>query len=84
MRVPLVDNECKVVIYGVDVDLDDELNEGLKASGVRVMGVKRLRARGQPIETVVVTFKGKQVLEALMFGYLHFRVKGYVLRLIRC
>ena len=30
------------------------------------------------------TFRGKQVLEAVTFGYMHFRVKVYVLRPIRC
>ena len=43
---PLEDTECKGVdskgvIIGVDVDVD-ELNEGLKAGGVRVVGGKRL------------------------------------------
>ena len=32
------------------------------------MEVKRLRARGMPMETVVVTFRGMQVTEAVTFG----------------
>ena len=52
--------------------------------GVKTVGVKWLKSRGQPIETVVVTFKGKQIPEALTFGYAQFRVKEYVPQLIQC
>ena len=45
---------------GVEVDLnDEELLEGLKAAGVKVVRVQRLRVSGVPMETVVVTFRGK-------------------------
>ena len=85
MGVPPEKNECKVVLHGVDVELvDDELIEGLKAGGVKVVEVKRLRARGMLVETVVVTFRGQQVPEAVTFGYMRFKVKVYVLRPIRC
>ena len=41
MGVPLYENECKGAIHGVDVELDDdELIEGLKAGGVKFVGVK--------------------------------------------
>ena len=46
--------------------------------------MKRLRAIGMPMETVVVTFRGKHVPEAVTFGYMRFRVKVYVPRPIRC
>ena len=83
MGVPPDENDCKGVIHGVDVELDvDELNEGLKAGGVKVMGVKSLRARG--METVVVTFKVKLVPKAVTFKYMCFRVKVYVPRPITC
>ena len=36
------------------------------------------------METVVVTFRGKQVPEEVTFGYMRFRVKVYVPRPIRC
>ena len=40
MGVPR-ENECKGVIHGVEVDLNDkELIEGLKAAGVKVVGVR--------------------------------------------
>ena len=70
----------------MDVELDeDELIQGLKADGVMVVVVKRLRARGLSIETVVVTgVRRKPVLEAVTFGYMGFRIKVYVLRPIRC
>ena len=85
MGVPSDEKECKGVIHGVEVDLDDEeLIEGLKAAGVKEVMVQRLRSRGMPMETVVVTFRGKQVPESVMFGYMRFRVKVYVLRPIRC
>ena len=75
MGVPREENECKGVIHGIEVELDDdELIEGLKAAGVKVVGVQRLRTRGMPMETVVVTFKGKQVPESVSFGYMRFRV----------
>ena len=73
--VPPQENECNGVIHGVDVELvGDELIEGLKKGGVKVVGVKRLRDRGLPMETVMVTFRGKQVPEAMTFGYIRFRV----------
>ena len=40
--------------------VDEELIEGLKAGEVKIMEVKRLRARGMPMETVVVTFRGSR------------------------
>ena len=81
MGVPREENESKGVMHGVEVELDDEeLIEGLKAAGVKVVGVQRLRSRGMPMETVVVTFRGKQVLESVSFGYMRFRVKVYVPR----
>ena len=63
---------------------DEELIQGLKAAGVKVVGVQRLRSRGVPMETVVVTFRGKQVPEAVTFGYMRSRVKVYMSRPIRC
>ena len=64
------------VIHGVEVDLnDEELSEGLKVVGVKVVGVQRLRSRGVPMETVVVTFREKHVPESVTFGYMRFRVK---------
>ena len=62
MGVQSEENECKRVIHGVVQELDDEeLIEGLKAASVKVVGVQRLRSREMPMETVVVTFRGKQV-----------------------
>ena len=84
MGLPREENECKGV-HGGEVDLnDEELVEGLKAAGVEGVRVQRLRARGVPMETVVVTFRGKQVPESVTFGYMRFRVKVYVPRPIRC
>ena len=81
MAVPLDENECKAVIHGVDVELDeDESIAGLKADWFNVLGMKRLRTRGLPM----VTFRGKQVPEAVTFGYMCFSVKVYVPRPIRC
>ena len=45
---------------------DEELVEGLKAAGVKVVRVKRSSARGVPMVTVVVTFRGKQVPESVI------------------
>ena len=59
MGVPPEENECKRVIHGVDVELvDEELIDGMKAGEVKVVEVKRLRAREMPMETVVVTCRG--------------------------
>ena len=86
LGAPPLSKECNSVIHGVDLEFDDDvLNEWLKASGdVKTVGVKWRKYRGQPIETSVVTFKGKQIPEALTFGYVQFRVKEYVPRPIQC